>query len=184
MNDPNQVNKPSSSHPSWKRSSPQAAQVESDATVPGMASQQSAPHLVTHGGPNPPQMGSFPSVGPGLPESDAFQSKPYWSSWKQPKEHVNRPNPFDPGFTSAEPLCKVTSEVAQRNNTTHQVHVDQSRPYAHRKASPKYMDSHDKPYAVFVFKYRSRGKLNLIVEISSAKWICRNIGANAKHQTD
>lgn len=169
MKDPNQVGKPSSPHPSRKQSSPQAAWVESGVTVPGMAPQQSSPHLVTHDGANAPQMGSLPSGVPGLPQSDAFQPKPYWSYWKQPTDNDIGPNPFVPAFASVEPLCKVPSEVAQRNNTTHQVHVGQSIPYAHRKASPKYLDSHDDPYAVFVFQYRSRGKSTLIVEIASAK---------------
>ena len=152
--DPNQVNKPSPPHPSL-----QAAWVESGATAPSKSPQQSS-HLATHEGPNAPQMGSFHNVGLEMSESDAFQPKPkpYWSSWKQPKAEDNRPKPFAPAFASVEPLCKVPSEVAQRNNTTHQVHVGQPIPYAHRKASPKYMDSHDDPYAVFVFNYRSRGK--------------------------
>lgn len=157
MNDPSQVDKPSSPHPSRKQSSPQAAWVESGATVPGMAPQQSPPQLPTHDGPNAPRIGSFGSVQPGLSDSDAFRPKPYWSSWKQPEENNNRPNPFAPAFASVKPLCKVPSEVAQRNSTTHQVHVGQSIRYVHRKASPKYMDGHDDPYAVFVFKYRSRG---------------------------
>lgn len=158
MPDPNQVNKPSSSHPDGKQSGPQLAWVESSTTVPRVARQQSPPQLETHDGPNAPQMESVSNVGLGLLQPDDFQPKPYWSSWKQPKENDDRSKAFAPAFGSVEPLCKVPSEIAQRNNTTHQVHVDQSRPYAHRKASPKYMDSHRDPYAVFVFKYQSKGK--------------------------
>ena len=181
MNDPSHLNQPSSPHPYRKQSSSQAALVESGATVPGMAPQQTPPPLVTHDGPNAPKTGSFPSVGPELPESNAFQPKPYWSSWKQENDNEEQSTPFAPAFASVEPLCKVPSEVAQRNNTTHQVHVGQSVPYAHRKASPKYLDSHDDPYAVFVFNYLSRGKSTLILAIALAKWICSNSRADSKH---
>ena len=39
-------------------------------------------------------------------------------------------------------------------------HVQRGQPalYHHKIASPKYLDTHAKPYAVFVFKYRTRGK--------------------------
>lgn len=163
MNDPNHVNQPSG------------------ATVPGMAPQKSPPHLITHDGSNAPKTGSFPSVEPELPDSNAFKPKPYWSSWKQENDDEEESTPFAPAFASVEPLCKVPSEVAQRNNTTHQVHVGQSVQYAHRKASPKYLDSHDDPYAVFVFNYRSRGNSTLILAIVPAKWICSNSRADLKH---
>lgn len=39
-------------------------------------------------------------------------------------------------------------------------HVQRGKPalYHHKVASPKYMDTHDKPYAVFVFRYRTKGR--------------------------
>lgn len=40
-----------------------------------------------------------------------------------------------------------------------QPHVQPGNPtvYRHKAASPKYVDTHEKPYALFVFKYRSKG---------------------------
>ncbi|KAL8952960.1 MAG: hypothetical protein Q9222_001179 [Ikaeria aurantiellina] len=35
--------------------------------------------------------------------------------------------------------------------------------YQHKTASPKYIDTHDKPYAVFIFKYRTKGVLEQIL---------------------
>lgn len=44
--------------------------------------------------------------------------------------------------------------------TNHSSHVQRGEPalYQHKVASPKYIDTHDRPYAVFVFRYRTKGK--------------------------
>ena len=45
-----------------------------------------------------------------------------------------------------------------RRSISHQVQFGQLVAYSHKMATPKYMDSHESPYAVFVFQYRSRRK--------------------------
>ncbi len=42
---------------------------------------------------------------------------------------------------------------------TPSVHVSKGEPalYQHKVASPRYIDTHDRPYAVFVFRYRTKG---------------------------
>lgn len=43
---------------------------------------------------------------------------------------------------------------------THSAHVSKGEPalYQHKVASPRYIDTHDRPYAVFVFRYRTKGE--------------------------
>lgn len=106
-----------------------------------------------------PPPGTNPNAGPSTYFPVNPQFKPYWSSWKQPKESNGGSNTSSPSATSGEPLYKVPLEVAQRKNTSHQVHVSQAATYVHKTSSPVYMDSHEKPYAVFVFKYRSKGNI-------------------------
>ena len=64
---------------------------------------------------------------------------------------------FDPNETDS-PLYTVPEEVVKRKNVTHQVNAGRTTTYVHKLSTPKYMDSHDNPYAVFVFRYRSKGK--------------------------
>ena len=53
-------------------------------------------------------------------------------------------------------LYARAEEVAWRRNVSHQIQSGQQAAYSHKMATPKYMDSHEKPYAVFVFHYRSQ----------------------------
>ena len=66
-----------------------------------------------------------------------------------------------PGFDprTGQSLPYATPEAIQwRRNASHQVHSGQPVVYNHKMATPKYMDSHESPYAVFVFQCRSRRK--------------------------
>ncbi len=92
-----------------------------------------------------------------LPVSIDTRARPYWSAWKQP--HINKitSKAAVPRVEPAEPLYYVPSEVAQKNKMSHQVYVGQTAEYVHKRASPRYMDDFTSPYAVFVFKYRSKG---------------------------
>lgn len=67
-----------------------------------------------------------------------------------------------PGARSAgndEPaLYRVPEDIARETNTTHQMQPGRPFPYSHRIKKPVYLDSLDEPYAMFVFKYRAKGK--------------------------
>lgn len=63
---------------------------------------------------------------------------------------------FDPNATDS-PLYTIPEEIVKRKNVTHQVNAGRPTAYYHRQSTPKYLDSHDDPYAVFIFKYRSKG---------------------------
>ena len=64
---------------------------------------------------------------------------------------------FDPAW-GEDPLYTVPEELARCNNLSHQVQTGPSTAYIHKTSTPRYMDSHENPYAVFVFQYRSQCK--------------------------
>ena len=92
-------------------------------------------------------------------------AKPYWSTWNHvsaaEEEVVIEPEPVEEPEELEGPVYSVPADVAQRNNTSHQVQVGKPAVYLHKMSKPKYMDSHDNPYAAFTFHYRSRGKPRL-----------------------
>ncbi|PGH08008.1 hypothetical protein GX51_01448 [Blastomyces parvus] len=53
------------------------------------------------------------------------------------------------------PLYTVPESVAQAESLTHQVQLGPQARYVHRLRTPKYLDTMDKPYAEFIFKYRT-----------------------------
>ena len=59
---------------------------------------------------------------------------------------------------SAEPLFRIPQGVVDRTQASHQVQAGRGSVYEHSTGRPKYLDRISKPYAVFTFKYRSRGK--------------------------
>jgi len=102
------------------------------------------------------------------------QVKPYWAAWNKPPS----PPPAKESNTSRrrsevsakayvveeEPLYSVPEEIATKKRTSHQVQPGPGAMYAHKVHSPHYMDSMEEPYAVFVFKYRSKGSFLLAFE--------------------
>ena len=86
--------------------------------------------------------------------------KPYWSKWRNPNaifgvetEEEQSPSPEE----LEEPVYSIPADVAQRNMMTHQVRPGRPAAYTHKRNKPRYMDTHESPYAVFVFKYRAKG---------------------------
>ena len=49
------------------------------------------------------------------------------------------------------------ADAVNTNLTSHQVRPGKAAPYLHRLVAPEYFDTQEKPYASFVFKYRSAG---------------------------
>ncbi|CBX95294.1 hypothetical protein IAQ61_004115 [Plenodomus lingam] len=58
-----------------------------------------------------------------------------------------------------EPLLKIPKEFASEKGIEHQVRAGKGIQYGHVVGRPEYLDTLDKPYAVFRFKYRSRSTL-------------------------
>ena len=55
------------------------------------------------------------------------------------------------------PIYSVPEDTAQRLMMSHQVQIGEPSPYMHKMSRPKYMDTHERPYAAFTFYYRSKG---------------------------
>lgn len=108
--------------------------------------------------------GKNPNAESSVPLMANPQPKPYWSSWKQSMETNDGLKDSAPGLTPGEPLYKVPLKTAQRKNVSHQVHVSKPSSYTHRTSTPIYMDSHEKPYAVFLFQYRSKSRFIFRIE--------------------
>lgn len=62
-------------------------------------------------------------------------------------------------------LYNVPEDVAKEKLTTHQVQPGPSVPYTHKIGTPDYLDTIEKPYAMFVFKYRQKGEFLLYTRI-------------------
>ena len=87
-----------------------------------------------------------------LGDTDA---KEYWSSWKSEKAKY----PIARALNASYPLKKdepwaVPHQAVEKNMTTHQVLPEKAMPYVHNLGRPRYMDTFERPYAVFSFKYR------------------------------
>lgn len=111
----------------------------------------------------PPKPGEPKPVAPQVPPTFSISTprkpKPYWSKWRNRNmiaeaeiEEEQTPLPEE----LEEPVYKISAEVAQRNMMSHQVRPGQPATYTHKINKPKYMDTHESPYAVFLFKYRDK----------------------------
>lgn len=116
-----------------------------------------------HNKPSPSKHSPGPSVSP----------KPYWATWAttQPSQTpLCKDTPGSPGGRAAtlylepeELLYKIPETLAEKEQLEHQVRVGKGAEYHHRVGRPAYIDSLEKPYAVFRFKYRSRPMLKRIL---------------------
>ena len=64
------------------------------------------------------------------------------------------------------PLYSIPAEVAKRNNTSHQVLPGKPAAYTHKVSTPKYMDTQENPYAVFVFQYRDTEIIETMMKVT------------------
>lgn len=95
--------------------------------------------------------------------------KPYWKEWniassqselagqkkyQQPREVYNYP---------ASPLPPMPKNKAK--DATHGVQTSKGADYTHKCRRPTYIDTMEKPYAVFSFKYRSKEALERILNL-------------------
>ena len=85
--------------------------------------------------------------------------KPYWSTWRNANTvagaEIEQARPLPPEELQ-DPVYSIRAEVAQRNMMSHQVRPGRPAAYTHKKNKPNYMDTHESPYAIFLFKYRDK----------------------------
>ena len=107
--------------------------------------------------PLPPSHSPSPST-PRSPSYRISRSNTLRSISNLNKTGISPPRTkVDPADTESS-VYTIPEELARRKNVTHQVSSGQSRAYTHKMVSPRYIDSHEDPYAVFIFKYRSKCK--------------------------
>ena len=91
--------------------------------------------------------------------------KSYWNTQQEPPSGADRRHQITPYHTiddsySSRARSHINPrELMDRETLAHRVNSGLSVPYAHKVATPQYMDTFEKPYAVFVFHYRSKGKI-------------------------
>lgn len=123
-----------------------------------------------------PKQGESKTVAARIPLTFSISTqpkpKPYWSTWRNPCtiagaeiEQERAPSPEEP----EEPVYSIPAEVAQRNMMSHQVRPGRPAAYTHKKNKPKYMDTHENPYAVFCFKYRDKKILEHMLQTTIAE---------------
>lgn len=123
-----------------------------------------------------PKQGGPKTVAAQIPPTFSISTqpkpKPYWSTWRNPCtnagaqiEQERAPSPEEP----EEPVYSIPAEVAQRNMMSHQVRPGRPAAYTHKKNKPEYMDTHEKPYAVFLFKYRDKKILEHVLQTTIAE---------------
>lgn len=68
-------------------------------------------------------------------------------------------NPTLPAMPPIPPIVEAPASAPPHApaEMSHAIHRGNPALYQHKTASPRYMDTHDKPYASFVFKYRPKG---------------------------
>ena len=91
--------------------------------------------------------------------SSVPKPKPYWSTWRNAntvaEAEIAQERPTSPEELQ-DPIYSIRAEVAQRNMMSHQVRPGRPAAYTHKRNKPKYTDTHESPYAVFLFKYRDK----------------------------
>ena len=94
----------------------------------------------------------------GLTPHPAASEKPYWTPWEEARANRSSTDQLMFEAYGAEShLYNIPKDVAGRKCLSHQVQVGRPVAYAHKVATPQYLDSLEKPYAIFIFHYRSQG---------------------------
>ncbi|KAI4273108.1 MAG: hypothetical protein L6R38_006425 [Xanthoria sp. 2 TBL-2021] len=78
-------------------------------------------------------------------------------------------NPRLPILTPVSPIVEVpapTPPPVKLGETSHHVQRGSPALYQHKTASPRYIDTHDKPYASFIFKYRPKAILEQMLNLT------------------
>ncbi|KAH0541236.1 hypothetical protein FGG08_004292 [Glutinoglossum americanum] len=111
------------------------------------------------------------------PELSLPYVKPYWSSWEADSGHVQSPPEPNVGRKRSDstrigddeaPLYSIHEDQLRNRSASHQVHHGSPAYYARELRKPVYLDTMEEPYAVFVFKYRSRSALERLLRIPIA----------------
>ena len=99
--------------------------------------------------------------------------KPYWQQWNKPPSQANaaqsnaRKNLTTPREVYNYPASALPMVPQDKvKDASHGVQVSRGAEYSHKCHKPIYLDTMERPYAVFTFKYRSKAALEKILGIS------------------
>ena len=93
---------------------------------------------------------------------------PYWAEWHKEKGSPDQNTTDDEAQQSPQQnerngyVHSISADIAGSRRLSHYVQHGDAYPYIHDIVTPKYMDTFEEPYAVFVFKYASDGELQSI----------------------
>lgn len=90
--------------------------------------------------------------------------KPYWADWEKPDDNAGklRGKPREPYEYPALPPPVVAS--GKPSGVNYGVQAGRGANYTHPTYRPEYLDTMQKPYAIFTFKYRSKAALEKILQ--------------------
>lgn len=89
--------------------------------------------------------------------------KPYWADWDKPQQGTSRPRPQPRDPYEYPPPATVLAPSGRARDLSHGVQAGRGADYAHKTFRPEYLDTMDKPYAIFTFKYRSQSTLEKLL---------------------
>ncbi|CAK3997896.1 Hypothetical predicted protein [Lecanosticta acicola] len=89
--------------------------------------------------------------------------KPYWAEWDQPKADVQKPKVKARDAYEFPAPPTVIAPMEKPASVSYGVQPGRGAKYSHTTYRPEYLDTMQKPYAIFTFKYRSRGALEKIL---------------------
>ena len=103
---------------------------------------------------------------PSFTISSRYEAKSYWSNWRDRKT-LEETSINDEGLMQVEgPQYAIPNDLVERKKMSHQIRPSVPARYSHKVSRPKYIDSFDKPYAVFVFQYRDKDIIEEILNTS------------------
>jgi hypothetical protein len=93
---------------------------------------------------------------PDEPDHHSINPKPYWNDWNKRPSILTPRSARNVYIAPEEPMPLVPKQAARAKRVEHQVKTGKGAQYIHLCARPEYLDSMQQPYAVFIFKYRSK----------------------------
>ena len=90
--------------------------------------------------------------------------KPYWAQWDQPRQEVQKPRVRARDAYEFPAPPTVIAPTEKPSSVSYGIQPGRGAKYTHDTYRPEYLDTMEKPYAIFTFKYRSKKALESILK--------------------
>lgn len=90
--------------------------------------------------------------------------KPYWAQWDQAQQEVQKPKVRARDAYEFPAPPTVIAPTEKPSSVSYGVQPGRGAKYTHDTYRPEYLDTMEKPYAIFTFKYRSKKALESILK--------------------